>query len=94
MGDLGLGAVVTAPIAMVGIWLKELLCTCRGDPTVLAKPPHEMATVKSIGCNLGGPLPKAGHGEVMKDLVHGHDPGISNKAHSCAGDDEYVQEHI
>ena len=54
MGDLSLGAVVTAPVAMVSIWLKELPSAHRGDPTFLAKPSRKMATVKGAGGDLGG----------------------------------------
>ena len=79
VGDLGLGAVVTAPIATVSIWLKGLPSPGRGDPAVLAKPSHKMATVKGMGGDLGGPLPEGGHGEVMKYLVRGDDPGVDDE---------------
>ena len=32
MSDLGLGAVVTAPVSTVGVGLKELLSPGRGNP--------------------------------------------------------------
>ena len=94
MSNLGLGAVVTAPIATVGIGLEEFPSLGRGDPTVLAKPSHEMATVEGTGGDLGRPLPKGGHGEVAKYLVHRDDPGVGDLVHPCTRDDEDVPEHV
>ena len=94
VGDLGLGAVVTAPIAMVSIWLKELPSPGRGDPAVLAEPFHEMATVEGMGGELGGPLPEGGHGEVAKFLVREDDPGVHSKVCPCIGDDGDIPEHV
>ena len=74
MSDLGLGAVVTAPIVTVGVGLEELPSPGWGDPCFLAKPSHEMATVVGIGCDLGRPLSEDGHGKVTKYLVCGDDP--------------------
>ena len=96
MSNLGLGAVVTAPVSMVGIGLKELPSLGGGNPCllVLAKPSCKMATVKGTGSDLGGPLPENIHGEVTKYLVHGDDPGVSDKLHLCIRDDEDVPEHV
>ena len=71
MRDLGLGAVVTAPVLPVGIGLKELSSPGGGNPHFLAKPSREMAAVEGMGGDLGRPLPKDVHGEVIKHLVHG-----------------------
>ena len=94
MSDLGLGAVVTAPVSTVGVGLKELLSPGGGNPCLLAKPSHEMATVEGTGGDLGWPLPEDIHGEVMKYLVHGDDPGVSDKIRPCIGDDEDVPECV
>ena len=94
MSDLGLGAVVTAPVSPVGIGLKELSSPSGGNPCLLAEPSHEMAAVECVGGDLGGPLPEDVHREVMKYQVRGDDPGVSNKFHPCVGDDKVVPECI
>ena len=94
VSDLGLGAVVTAPVSLVGIGFEELSSPGGGNPCLLAKPSHEMAAVESAGGDLGGPLPEDIHGEVMKHLVCGDNPGVGDKLHPCIGDDEDVPEHI
>ena len=45
VSDLGLGAVVTAPVSPVGIGLEELSSPGGGNPCLLAKPSREMAAV-------------------------------------------------
>ena len=94
MSNLGLGAVVTALVSLVGVGLKELSSPGGGDPSLLAKPSHEMATVEGTGSDLGRPLPEDVHGEVTEYLVCGDDPGVSDKVHSHVGDDEDVPEHV
>ena len=92
MSNLGLGAVVTAPVSPVGIGLEELSSPGGGDPCLLAKPSRKMAAVKGEGGDLGGPLPEDVHGEVTKHLVCGDDPGVGDKVHPCIGYNEYVPE--
>ena len=94
VSNLGLGAVVTALVSPVGIGLKELSSPSGGNPCLLAKPSCEMAAVECVGGDLGGPLPEDVHREVMKHLVHGDDPGVSNKFRPCIRDDEDVPECI
>ena len=94
MSNLGLGAVVTALVLPVSIGLEELLSLGGGNPCLLAKPSCEMAAVKSVGGDLGGPLPEDIHGEVTKHLVHGDDPGGGDKFRPCIGDDKDVPECI
>ena len=96
VSNLGLGAVVTAPVLTVSIRLEELLSLGRGNPCLLAKPSHEMATVsvEDTGGDLGRPLPEDGHGEVTKYLVRGDDPGVGDKIFPCIGNDEDVPECV
>ena len=94
MSDLGLGAVVTAPVSPVGIGLEELLSPGGGNPCLLAKPSHEMAAVEGMGGDLGRPLPEDDHGGVTKHLVRGDDPGVSNKIRPCIRDNKNVPEHV
>ena len=94
MSDLGLGAVVTAPVLMVGIGLEELLSLGGGNPCLLAKPSHKMATVEGMGGDLGRPLPEDTHGEVAKYLVRRDDPGVGDKLRPCIRDDEDVPECV
>ena len=94
MSNLGLGAVVTAPVPLVSVGLEELSSLGGGNPHLLAKPSHKMAAVESMGGDLGRPLPEDVHGEVMKHLVHGDNPGVSNKIHPYIGDNENVPEHV
>ena len=94
MSDLGLGAVVTAPVSPVGIGLEELLSPGGGNPCLLAKPSHEMAAVEGMGGDLGRLLPEDVHGEVTKHLVRGDDPGVSNKIRPCIRDNKNVPEHV
>ena len=94
MSDLGLGAVVTAPVLLVGIGFEELSSLGGGNPCLLAEPSHEMAAVESVGGDLGGPLPEDVHGEVTKHLVRGDDPGVSDKFRPRVGDDKAVPECI
>ena len=94
MSNLGLGAVVTALVSLVGIGLEELLSPGGGNPCLLAKPSHKMAAVKGMGGDLGGPLPEDVNGEVTKHLVCGDDSGVGNKIHPCVRDDEDVPECI
>ena len=68
MSDLGLGAVVTAPVSTVGVGLEELPSPGGGNPCLLAKPSCKMATVESTGSDLGGALPENVHGEVTEYL--------------------------
>ena len=62
VSDLGLGAVVTAPVLPVGIGLEELSSPGGGNPCLLAKPSREMAAVESAGGDLGGPPPETSMG--------------------------------
>ena len=94
MSDLGLGAVVAAPVSTVGVGLEELPSLGGGNPCLLAKPSREMATVEGMGGDLRRPLPEDAHGEVMKYLVCGDDPGVSDETHPYTGDDENVPEHV
>ena len=94
VSDLGLGAVVTAPVSPVGIGLKELSSRSGGNPCLLAEPSREMAAVKCAGSDLGRPLPEDVHREVMEHLVRGDDPGVGDKLCPCVGDDKDVPEHI
>ena len=94
MSNLGLWAVVTALVLLVGIGLKELSSPGGGNPCLLAKPSHEMATVESAGSDLGGPLPEDVHGEVTKHLVRGDNPCVGDKNCPCVRDDEDVPECI
>ena len=94
VSDLGLGAVVTAPVSPVGIGLEELSSPSGGNPCLLAKPSREMAAVECAGSDLGGPLPEDVHREVMEHLVRGDDTGVGDKFHPCIGDDEDVPECI
>ena len=94
VSNLGLGAVVTAPVSLVSIGLKELSSPCMGNPCLLAEPSREMAAVKGAGGDLGGPLPEDIHEEVTKYLICGDDPGVSNKVRSCIGDNKYVPERV
>ena len=94
VSNLGLGAVVTAPVSPVGIGLKELSSPGGGDPCLLAEPSRKMAAFEGAGGDLGGPLPEDIHGEVTKHLVHGDDPGVSDKIHPCIRDNEDVPEHV
>ena len=94
MSDLGLGAVVTAPVSPVGKGLKELSSPSGGNPCLLAKPSCEMAAVRCAGSDLGGPLPEDVHREVTEHLVRGDDPGVGDKLRPCVGDDEDVPECI
>ena len=94
VSDLGLGAVVTAPVSPVGIGLEELSSPSGGNPCLLAEPSCEMAAVEGAGCDLGGPLPEDVHREVTEHLVCGDDPGVSNKFRPCVRDDEDVPEYI
>ena len=52
--DLGLGAVVTAPVSPVGIGLKELSSPTGGNPCLLAEPSREMTAVELWGVTWGG----------------------------------------
>ena len=79
MSDLGLGAVVTAPVSPVGVGLEELSSPGGGNPCLLAKPSHEMAAVKGTRGDLGRPLPEDVHGEVLKHLVRGDDPHVGTR---------------
>ena len=92
VSNLGLGAVVTAPVSPVGIGLEELSSPGGGDPCLLAEPSREMAAVEGVGGDLGGPLPEDVHGEVTKHLVRGDDPGVGDKVRPCIGDNKYVPE--
>ena len=94
VSDLGLGAVVTALVSPVSIGLEELSSPGGGNPCLLAEPSCEMAAVESAGGDLEGPLPEDVHGEVTKHLVHGDNPGVSDKFCPCVGDDEDVPECI
>ena len=94
MSNLGLGAVVTAPVSPVSIGLEELSSLGGGNPCLLAEPSREMAAVESVGGDLGGPLPEDVHGKVTKHLVRGDNPGVGDKFHPCIGDDEDVPECI
>ena len=94
VSNLGLRTVVTAPVSTVGIGIEELPSPGRGNPCLLAKPSCEMATVEGTGGDLERPLPENGHGEVMKYLVHGDDPGVSDETRPCTGDDKDVPEHV
>ena len=71
MSNLGLGAVVTAPVSPVSIRLEELSSPGGGDPCLLAEPSHEMAAVECAGSDLGRPLPEDVHREVTEHLVRG-----------------------
>ena len=94
VSDLGLGAVVTAPVSPVGIGLEELSSPSGGNPCLLAEPSREMTAVKCVGSDLGRPLPEDVHREVTEHLVRGDDPGVSDKLRPCVGDDEDVPECI
>ena len=94
VSDLGLGAVVTAPVSSVGIGLKELLSPSGGNPCLLAKPSRKMTAVECAGSDLGRPLPEDVHREVTEHLVRGDDPGVGDKLRPCVGDDEDVPERI
>ena len=90
VSNLGLGAVVTAPVSPVSVGLEELSSLGRGNPCLLAKPSHEMAAVEGMGGDLGRPLPKDVHGEVPKHLVCGDNPGVGNKICPCIRDNKNV----
>ena len=94
MSNLGLGAVVTAPVSPVSIGLEELSSPSGCNPCLLAEPSHEMAAVECAGSDLGRPLPEDMHREVMEHLVCGDDPGVGNKLRPCIRDDEDVPECI
>ena len=94
VSDLGLGAVVTAPVSLVGIGLEELSSPSGCNPCLLAEPSRRMAAIKGVGCDLGGPLPEDVHREVMEHLVRGDDPGVGDELRPCVRDDEDVPENI
>ena len=94
MSDLGLGAVVTAPVSPVGIGLEELSSLSGCNPCLLAEPSREMAAIEGAGCDLGGPLPEDVHREVTEHLVRGDDPGVGDELCPCVRDDEDVPENI
>ena len=92
MSNLGLGAVVTAPVLPVGIGLEELSSPSGGNPCLLAN--CEMTAVECAGSDLGRPLPEDVHREVTEYLVRGDDPGVSDKLRPGIRDDEDVPENI
>ena len=94
VSDLGLGAVVTAPVSPVGVGLEELSSPSGCNPCLLAEPSREMAAIKGAGCDLGGPLPEDVPGEVTEHLVRGDDPGVGDELCPCVRDDEDVPENI
>ena len=54
VSNLGLGAVVTAPVSPVGIGLEELSSPSGCNPCLLAEPSRKMAAIEGAGCDLGG----------------------------------------